>query len=86
MSRYRRGKKIVLPLGKYGIGVLPGIPASIVNIWEDGLSPIPASIEIWVLIAPKFCWTQKLLTPPSHFEVIQAISSNFGAILSGFDA
>ena len=56
----RINRKIVLPLGKYGIGVLPGIPESIGNILEDGQSPSPASIEIWVLVAPNFRGTQLL--------------------------
>ena len=56
----RTCQKIVSALGKYGIGLLVGSPASIGNILKDGLSPIPASIEIWVLVAPNFRGTQLL--------------------------
>ena len=76
-SLLRLYKKIVLPLGKYGIGLLPGIPASMVNIWEDGLGRIPASIEIWVLVAPIFRGTQQLFTPPRNFEVLERILGGF---------
>ena len=41
------------------------------NIWEDGLGRIPASIEIWVLVAPIFRGTQQLFTPPRNFEVLE---------------
>ena len=56
----RLSEKIVSLLGKYCIGLLPRIPASIGNILEDGQSPSPASIEIWVLVAPNFRGMQLL--------------------------
>ena len=55
------------------------------NIWEDGLGRIPASIEIWVLVAPIFRGTQQLFTPPRNFEVNKPFWSEFWAILSDFE-
>ena len=81
----KMNQKIVLHLSKYGIGGLPGIPASIGNIWEDGLGRIPASIEIWVLAARIFRGTQQLFTPPRNFEVNKCSRTDFRAILSDFE-
>ena len=77
LARLRTSEKIVSALGKYGIGLLVGSPASIGNILKDGLSPIPASIEIWVLVAPIFRGTQQLFTPPRNFEVLERILGGF---------
>ena len=81
----RKYEKMVLPLSKYCIGLLSRFPASIGNILKDGLGRIPASIEIWVLVAPIFRGTQQLFTPPRNFEVNKPFKSGFWAILGDFE-